>query len=50
MDYCVRPAQNPQVVVTVMLKGVNAVVSASTGGRLAGPIANQLLTYAVLHP
>lgn len=44
------PANAPQVVVTVMLKGVNAVISAGTGGRLCGPIANQLLTYAVLHP
>ncbi|CAB4814582.1 unannotated protein [freshwater metagenome] len=33
-----------------MLKGVNAVISAGTGGRLAGPIANQLLSYAVLNP
>ncbi|MSX80324.1 MAG: hypothetical protein F2737_08895, partial [Actinobacteria bacterium] len=44
------PAKAPQVVVTVMLKGVNAVISAGTGGRLAGPIANQLLSYAVLNP
>ena len=44
------PAKAPQVVVTVMLKGVNAEISASTGGRLAGPIANQLLNYALLNP
>jgi peptidoglycan glycosyltransferase len=44
------PAKTPQVVVAVMLKGVNAVISAGTGGRLAGPIANQLLRYAILHP
>jgi peptidoglycan glycosyltransferase len=44
------PARAPQVVVTVMLKGVNAAISAGTGGRLCGPIANQLLNYALLHP
>ena len=44
------PAKAPQVVVAVMLKGVNAVISAGTGGRLAGPIANQLLNFAILHP
>jgi peptidoglycan glycosyltransferase len=44
------PANRPQVVVAVMLKGVNDTISAGTGGKLAGPIANQLLTYAVAHP
>jgi peptidoglycan glycosyltransferase len=44
------PANRPQVVVAVMLKGVNDTISAGTGGKLAGPIANQLLTYAIAHP
>jgi peptidoglycan glycosyltransferase len=44
------PAAAPQMVVVVMFKGVNDVISASTGGRLAGPIANQLLGYALQHP
>jgi peptidoglycan glycosyltransferase len=44
------PAEAPQFVVSVFLKGVNDEISSGTGGRLAGPIANQMLTYALLHP
>ena len=44
------PAQAPKFVVAVMLKGVNDEISAGTGGKLAGPLANQMLTYALLHP
>lgn len=41
------PADAPRVVVTVFIKGVDDEVSASTGGRLAGPIANRVLNTAV---
>lgn len=44
------PAQRPQVVIAVMLKGVNDTISTGTGGKLAGPIANRLLGYAITHP
>jgi peptidoglycan glycosyltransferase len=44
------PAENPRVSVAVVLKGVNAEISAGTGGRLAGPIANEMLKYALTHP
>ena len=37
------PADAPQYAVAVMLKGTNAEISASTGGRLAGPIAKAML-------
>ena len=37
------PAELPQVAFAVFIKGVNDEVSSSTGGRLAGPIANSLL-------
>lgn len=37
------PADAPQYAVAVMLKGTNAEISASTGGRLAGPIAKGML-------
>jgi peptidoglycan glycosyltransferase len=37
------PAEAPRVAVAVMLKGVDAVISAGTGGTLAGPIAKELL-------
>ena len=40
----------PQFVVAVMLKGVNDEISAGTGGRLAGPIANEMLSYALSNP
>jgi peptidoglycan glycosyltransferase len=41
------PAASPRVAVAVMLKGVNDVISAGTGGRLAGPIAKTLLDAAL---
>lgn len=44
------PAEAPQFAVAVVLKGVNDEISAGTGGRLAGPIANEMLTFALLHP
>jgi len=37
------PADNPQYAVAVMLEGTNAEISASTGGHLAGPIAQDML-------
>ncbi len=40
------PVEDPQYVVAVMLKGTNAEISASTGGRLAGPIAKAMLDEA----
>lgn len=39
------PADDPQYVVTVMIKGTTDEISASTGGRLAGPVANEILNY-----
>ena len=39
------PAEAPRYVVAVMLKGTNDEISASTGGRLAGPIAKVILDY-----
>lgn len=41
------PAESPRVAVAVMLKGVDAEISAGTGGRLAGPIADKLLEAAL---
>jgi peptidoglycan glycosyltransferase len=41
------PADTPRYVVAVMLKGTNAEISASTGGRLAGPIAKAMLDIAI---
>jgi len=40
------PVEDPKYVVAVMLKGTNADISASTGGRLAGPIAKAMLDNA----
>jgi peptidoglycan glycosyltransferase len=37
------PAETPKLAISVFIKGVNDAVSASTGGRLAGPIAKQVL-------
>ncbi|MEZ5219284.1 MAG: penicillin-binding transpeptidase domain-containing protein [Ilumatobacteraceae bacterium] len=37
------PAEAPRLAVAVMLKGVNDEISAGTGGKLAGPIAKQML-------
>ena len=44
------PASAPKLVVTVFVKGVNDVVSASTGGHLAGPIARDILNVALALP
>ena len=41
------PAEAPKVAISVFIKGVNDQVSASTGGRLAGPIAKQVLDAAL---
>jgi peptidoglycan glycosyltransferase len=37
------PVEQPKYAVAVMLKGTNAEISAGTGGRLAGPLAKQML-------
>ena len=42
------PAKAPRVAVAVMLKGVNATISAGTGGTLAGPVARKLLNKALV--
>ena len=39
------PAEAPRYAVAVVLKGTNDDISASTGGRLAGPIAKKVLDY-----
>jgi penicillin-binding protein A len=39
------PADAPRYAVAVMIKGTNAEISASTGGRLAGPIARDMLNF-----
>jgi len=44
------PAQAPRYAISVFIKGVNDAVSASTGGRLAGPIAKQVLDVALALP
>jgi penicillin-binding protein A len=45
------PADKPQYAVAVVLKGgPNDEVSASTGGKLAGPIAKQVFDYLFAHP
>jgi peptidoglycan glycosyltransferase len=44
------PADNPQYAVAVMLEGTNAEISASTGGKLAGPIAKTMLDAALATP
>lgn len=41
------PAEAPKYAVTVMLKGTSEEISAGTGGRLAGPVARQLLVAAL---
>jgi penicillin-binding protein A len=40
------PADAPRYAVAVMLKGTDAEISSSTGGRLAGPVAKQVLDQA----
>ena len=37
------PADDPKYVVAVIIQGTNAEISASTGGRLAGPVAKAML-------
>ena len=37
------PADAPKYAVAVMIKGTDAEISASTGGRLAGPVAKEML-------
>ena len=44
------PAEQPKYAIAVVLKGTNAQISASTGGRLAGPVAKQILDWLYLHP
>jgi len=44
------PAEAPRFVVSVFIKGVNDVVSASTGGHLAGPVARDVLNVALALP
>jgi peptidoglycan glycosyltransferase len=44
------PAEAPRYSIAVFIKGVNDEVSASTGGRLAGPIAKQVLDAALAIP
>jgi peptidoglycan glycosyltransferase len=45
------PAAAPQYAIAVVLKGgPNDAISAGTGGRLAGPIAKQVLDYLFAHP
>lgn len=44
------PVEAPRFAVAVFIKGVNDVVSASTGGRLAGPIAKSVLDAALALP
>jgi peptidoglycan glycosyltransferase len=41
------PAGDPKYAIAVMIKGVNDEISASTGGRLAGPVAKQVLDFAL---
>ena len=41
------PADAPRYAVAVMIEGTNAEISASTGGRLAGPIAKAMLDVAI---
>ena len=44
------PAEAPRFAISVFIKGVNDVVSASTGGRLAGPVAREVLNAAIALP
>jgi len=40
------PIEQPRYAITVMVKGTTDEISASTGGRLAGPIAKTVLDTA----
>jgi peptidoglycan glycosyltransferase len=44
------PAEAPKYAIAVVLKGTNAEISAGTGGRLAGPVAKQVLDWLFAHP
>ena len=44
------PVEAPRYSIAVFIKGVNDEVSASTGGRLAGPVAKQVLDAALAIP
>ncbi len=44
------PAEAPRYAIAVFIKGVNDEVSASTGGRLAGPVAKKVLDLALSLP
>jgi peptidoglycan glycosyltransferase len=44
------PAAAPQYAITVILKGTTDEISAGTGGRLAGPIAKEVLDYMFANP
>ena len=44
------PAEAPRYAIAVILKGTDATISAGTGGRLAGPVAKQVLDYLFAHP
>ena len=41
------PADDPQYAVAVIIEGTNEEISASTGGRLAGPVAKTVLDAAL---
>ncbi len=41
------PAEAPRLAISVVLKGTTDEISAGTGGRLAGPIAQQMLDKAI---
>lgn len=41
------PADDPQYALAVVIQGTNAEISASTGGRLAGPVAKTVLDAAL---
>ena len=44
------PAEAPQYAIAVILKGTTDEISAGTGGKLAGPIAKQVLDYLMANP
>lgn len=44
------PATAPRYAIAVMIKGTNDEISASTGGKLAGPVAKQVLDYLFANP
>jgi peptidoglycan glycosyltransferase len=44
------PASAPRYAIAVMIKGTTDEISASTGGKLAGPVAKQVLDYLFANP